>query len=86
MKKIKILYLITGLSPGGAELTLKNIILSLDQDLFSISICSITDVKDILPLIYHKVDNIYFLGANKTIHFLKAIIKLRKIIKITHGI
>lgn len=80
-KKIKILYVITGLTPGGAELTLKNIILYLDQKGFEISICSITDTTDILPLFKDKVENIYFLGVNKVFHLIKAIYKLRKIIK-----
>ncbi|MFX1588697.1 MAG: glycosyltransferase, partial [Promethearchaeota archaeon] len=41
MKKIKILYLIPEFTPGGAELTLKNIILNLDPKIFDITVCNI---------------------------------------------
>ena len=81
MKKIKILYVITGLTPGGAELTLKNFILNLNPRVFDISVCSITDTKDLVHLIKDKVRKIYFLGTNKFFESLKALIKLRKIIK-----
>lgn len=79
--KIKILYLITGLTPGGAELTLKNIIVNLNQDIFEISLCSITNTRDILHLIQKKINAIYFLGAKSFLNTLKAIFKLRKILK-----
>jgi len=81
MKKIKILYVITGLTPGGAELTLKNFIINLNPRVFDISVCSITDTKDLVHLIKDKVRKIYFLGTNKFFESLKALIKLRKIIK-----
>ncbi len=81
MKKIKILYLITGLTPGGAELTLKNIILKLNPEIYDISVCSITYTTDILDLIKQRVKNIYFLGVRKNIDMFKAFFKLRKILK-----
>ena len=80
-KKIKILYLITGLTPGGAELTLKNIIVNLNQDIFEISLCSITNTTDILHLIQKKINTIYFLGVKSFLNTFKAIFKLRKILK-----
>jgi len=79
--KIKILYLITGLTPGGAELTLKNIIVNLNQDIFEISLCSITNTRDILHLMPKKINAIYFLGAKSFLNTFKAIFKLRKILK-----
>ena len=81
MKKIKILYLITGLTPGGAELTLKNIILKLNPEIYDISVCSITYTTDIFDLLKQRVKNIYFLKVKNNFDFLKAFILLRKIIK-----
>ncbi len=81
MKKIKILYLITGLTPGGAELTLKNLILELNPEKFEISVCSITYTTDIFDLLKQRVKNIYFLKLRNNFGFLKAFILLRKIIK-----
>ncbi|MFX0025981.1 MAG: hypothetical protein ACFE8M_06160 [Candidatus Hermodarchaeota archaeon] len=46
MKKIKILYLITEFTPGGAELSLKNIILNVDSEIFDISVCNIIDTSE----------------------------------------
>ncbi|MFW9989149.1 MAG: glycosyltransferase [Candidatus Odinarchaeota archaeon] len=80
MKKIKILYLLTGFTPGGAELTFKNIILNLNQDIYEISVCSITHTTDIFDLIKERVKNIYFLGVKNNFGFLKAFILLRKIL------
>ena len=81
MKKIKILYLITGLTPGGAELTLKNLILELNPEKFEISVCSITYTTYIFDLLKQRVKNIYFLRVKNNFGFLKAFILLRKIIK-----
>ena len=48
MKKIKILYLITGLTPGGAELTLKNLILKLNPELLKRIILASTKKGDLV--------------------------------------
>lgn len=81
MKKTRILYLITGLTPGGAELTLKNIILNLNKNHFDIFVCSITNTMDIVHSIKHKINKLYTLDVNSVFDFIKAFIKLRKIIK-----
>jgi len=82
MKKIKLLYLITGLTHGGAELVLNKIVSNLEKQTFEISICSLTDTVDILPLIRKHVEKIYFLGVKNLFSSIKALYKLRKIIKI----
>ncbi|KKL14638.1 hypothetical protein LCGC14_2513640, partial [marine sediment metagenome] len=48
---MKILYLITSLTPGGAEFTLKKIISHLNSTNFEITVCVITKTFDILDLI-----------------------------------
>ena len=47
MKKIKLLYLITGLTHGGAELVLNKIVSNLEKQTFDISICSENNIADI---------------------------------------
>jgi len=81
MVKINITYLITGLTPGGAELTLKNIILNLDLNRYNISIVSMTNTFDLYPSLKKVVNKIYFLDARNILDFPKAFITLRKILK-----
>ncbi len=82
MKKIRILFLITGLTHGGAELTLSRIVSKLEMKKFEISICSITNTTDILPRLRKNINRIYFLGAKNAFSSIKALYKLRKIIKL----
>lgn len=81
MEKIRILYLITGLNPGGAEVMLKNIIKNLNKDGYEISVCTITDVGIISKAIRPYVKGIYFLNANNLYNKAKAVFRLRKLIK-----
>ena len=77
---MKILYLITSLTPGGAEFTLKKIISHLNSKNFEITVCVITKTFDILDLIKPFVNKIYCLETDKITQVFKALFKLRKII------
>ncbi|TFG12835.1 MAG: glycosyltransferase [Promethearchaeota archaeon] len=80
-KKIRILYIITGLTSGGAELNLASIINHLDLSAFEPIVCSLTTTYDVLPLIRKKTNRIYILNAKRQIDFIKTIFLVRKIIK-----
>jgi len=78
---MKILYLISGLRPGGAENNLKEIITKLPQGSFEIIVCSLTNEPGIIDEIRPFIKNLYFLNAKNYLDFFKSLIKLRKIIK-----
>jgi len=80
MEKIRILYLITGLEPGGAEVMLQKIIKNMDLDKYEISVCAIANPGIIGNNIRPYIKNLYFLRANTIIGRLKAIFKLRSLI------
>ena len=79
--KIRILYVITGLTAGGAELNLSKLINNLDQNHFESHVCSLTNTKDILPLIIDKISSIFLLNATKSSQFIRIAFQVRKIIK-----
>ena len=83
-KKIRILYIITGLTAGGAELHLSKIINNLSLSEFEKIVCSLTSTYDILPLIKNNTRSIYILDARKQRDFIKIILQVRKIIKIVN--
>ncbi|MHA1194081.1 MAG: glycosyltransferase [Promethearchaeota archaeon] len=83
-KKIRILYIITGLTPGGAELHLSKIINHLSLNEFETVVCSLTATDDILKKIKNRTNSVYLLDARKKRHFIKMILKVRKIIKIVN--
>ncbi len=80
-KKTKVFYLITGLNPGGAENMLKKIIFKMYLDKYEISVCTITNIGSISKLIKPYVKNIYYLNVQNLFDRIKAVIKLRKIIR-----
>ena len=82
--KIRILYIITGLTPGGAELHLSKIINNLSLDEFETVLCSLTATNDILQSIKNTTSSVYLLDARKKSHFIKIILKVRKLIKIVN--
>jgi len=81
MEKTRILYLITGLEPGGAEIMLQKIITNMDQDKYEISVCAIANLGIIAKNIKPFIKNLYFLNANSILGRIKAIFKLRGLIK-----
>ena len=83
-KKIRILYIITGLTAGGAELHLSKIINNLSLSEFEKIVCSLTSTYDILPLIKNNTKSVYILDARKKRDLIKIILQVRKIIKITN--
>ncbi|GAI59835.1 unnamed protein product, partial [marine sediment metagenome] len=83
-KKIRILYIITGLTAGGAELHLSKIINNLSFSEFEKIVCSLTSTYDILPLIKNNTKSVYILDARKKRDLIKIILQVRKIIKITN--
>jgi len=82
--KIRILYIITGLTPGGAELHLSKIINNLSLNEFEIVVCSLTATDDILKNVKNTTNSVYLLDARKKSHFIKITLKVRKIIKIVN--
>jgi len=83
-KKIRILYIITGLTPGGAELHLSKIINNLSLNEFETVVCSLTATNDILQNIKNTTSSVYLLDARKKSHFIKIILKVRRLIKIVN--
>jgi len=83
-KKIRILYIITGLTAGGAELHLSKLINNLSLNKFETVVCSLTSTYDILPLIKNNNRSIYILDARKQRDFIKIILQVRKIIKMVN--
>lgn len=82
--KIRILYVITGLTSGGAELHLSKIINNLSLNEFETVVCSLTPTDDILQDIKDTASSVYLLDARKKSHFIKIILKVRKLIKIVN--
>jgi glycosyltransferase involved in cell wall biosynthesis len=82
-KKIRILYIVTGLTAGGAELHLSKLINNLSLTKFETVVCSLTSTYDILPLIKANTKSIYILKARKKRDLINIILQVRKIIKIT---
>ena len=80
MNKIRILYLITGLNPGGAELMLRKIIKNLDRSRYDLYVCTLTNPGIISHEIRTYVKKIYCLNANVLKHRLSAVFKLRKLL------
>lgn len=83
-KKIRILYIITGLTAGGAELHLSKLINNQSLNKFETVVCSLTSTYDILPLIKDNTKSIYILNARKKRDLINIILQVRKIIKITN--
>lgn len=83
MKKVKVLYLIAGFLPGGAELMLRKIINRINQDKFDISICFFGEVGNHSKVIKKKVNKIFNLEIenNNIFHIIKGYVRLRKLIK-----
>ncbi|HMP85356.1 MAG TPA: glycosyltransferase [Candidatus Paceibacterota bacterium] len=63
-KRIKILYVITGLGIGGAEMIVKNLCFGLDPKKFEVIILSILPVGDIGKTISKKGFSVYSLNVN----------------------
>jgi len=82
--KIRILYVITGLTPGGAELHLSKIINNLSLNEFETVVCSLTKTDDILQKIKNTTRSVYLFDARKKSHFIKIILNVRKLIKIVN--
>jgi len=82
--KIRILYVITGLTSGGAELHLSKIINNLSLNESETVVCSLTPTDDILQDIKDTASSVYLLDARKKSHFIKIILKVRKLIKIVN--
>lgn len=83
-KKIRILYIVTGLTAGGAELHLSKLINNLSLNKFEPVVCSLTSTYDILQLIKDNTKSIYILNARKKRDSINIILQVRKIIKITN--
>ncbi len=81
MKRIKILFLISGLAAGGAELMLNKIISKLNNTKYEIIVCSLTSIIDILSMIKKHAKSIYILNINCFFNVFTGFVKLRKIIK-----
>ncbi|MHA1252165.1 MAG: glycosyltransferase [Candidatus Helarchaeota archaeon] len=80
MKRSKILYVITGLVAGGAEIMLKRIVSKLNKNRFEIILCSITKTLDLYNDLKLYIKKIYCINVKKQTDFFNAVIKLRKII------
>ncbi len=76
----KILFLITGLKPGGAELMLEKIINNVDQSLIEPVICTLTPDGEIKYKLINKGFKVYDLSVTSPLHLFKAIYKVRKIV------
>ncbi|MFX1236904.1 MAG: glycosyltransferase [Promethearchaeota archaeon] len=81
MKKIKVLYIITGLGPGGAEFTIQKILSKLDKNVFEVIVISLRDVRDLANTMRKHTNKIYILNFGKYSNFFGEFIKLRRIIK-----
>lgn len=82
MKKIKILYLITGLTAGGAEIMLKRIVFKLNPKKYEIIVCSLINETDLVNSIKKNVKKIYILNNRTLQDCFSALIQVRKIIQI----
>lgn len=78
--KIKILYLITGLNIGGAEIVLRNLLNGLDKERFEPVVLSITPIGEIGEKIREDGFRVLELGVKNKWNFLP-ILKLVKIIR-----
>ncbi len=81
MKKIKILYLITGLGPGGTEYMLKNIVSKLDKEKYELLVCALMKLTDLVEIIRPFVKRIYILNVKGFSNGFQEFWKLRRIIK-----
>lgn len=80
MKKIKLLYIVTGLTAGGAEIMLYRIVKKIDKNKYEISVVSLTHTKHIVKLIKPFVEDIYILNLKSLANVVTEFSKLRKII------
>ncbi|MFH1661875.1 MAG: glycosyltransferase [Candidatus Falkowbacteria bacterium] len=80
IKKIKILYLITGLKTGGAEIILKNLVKKLDKQKFDLVVVSITPIGEIGQDMLKDGIKVLSLKVKRKWNFLM-ILRLSKIIK-----
>lgn len=80
MRKIKLFYLITGLTAGGAEIMLKRIISRLNLRKFDIIICSITQELDLFNDLKPFIKSLYCLDVKSVLNGPKSLVQLRKIL------
>ncbi|KKN07443.1 hypothetical protein LCGC14_1066920 [marine sediment metagenome] len=81
MEKIKVLYLTTSLTAGGAEIMLKRILSNINLERYEISVCSLTPTLDLFNVLKPLTENIFVLNIKKYYHSLIAFIKLRKLLR-----
>jgi glycosyltransferase involved in cell wall biosynthesis len=76
----KIVFIITGLTTGGAEMMLLKLCSQIDKSRFSLSVISLRDSGNIGPRIEKLGIPVYSLGFRSSLLFIPLIIKLRKLL------